>query len=77
MTATEFTPTTPPKRWLDLGVCALLFAAVWLVFGQTRDFGFVDYDDPDYVSENPMITSGLTGGGMAWAFTHAHSANWH
>ncbi len=37
----------------------------------------INYDDPRYVYENTNITNGLTIGGIAWAFTHIHSMNWH
>lgn len=51
--------------------------AVWLVFGQTRHFGFVTYDDDTYVFENPVIKAGLTLAGLRWFFTNPHSDNWH
>jgi tetratricopeptide (TPR) repeat protein len=40
-------------------------------------FDFVNYDDPDYVTENPMVTHGLTLKGLGWAFTHFYASNWH
>src|SRR3954451_2620189 len=57
------------SRWaLDLTIVAALLALVWLVFGQTLSFGFVNYDDPEWVSQNPHITAGLTKDGIVWAF---------
>jgi len=58
-------------------VCVLLVAAVWIVFGQTLGYDFVNYDDHEYVYENPRITRGLSFDGMLWAFSHVHSSNWH
>ncbi|PWT84496.1 MAG: hypothetical protein C5B58_04645 [Acidobacteria bacterium] len=49
----------------------------WVVFGQTLRHDFINYDDPRYVYENTKITSGLSFSGIAWAFTHIHSMNWH
>ncbi|HSS16869.1 MAG TPA: tetratricopeptide repeat protein [Candidatus Dormibacteraeota bacterium] len=49
----------------------------WLVFGQTLRHDFINYDDPRYVYENTKITGGLSISGIAWAFTHIHSMNWH
>jgi tetratricopeptide (TPR) repeat protein len=60
-----------------VGVSICLVLAVWVVFGQTAGFGFVDYDDFDYVFDNPTVTQGLTAEGFVWAFTGSHSANWH
>src|SRR3982074_3275105 len=63
-------------KW-NLVIGALLVALVWSVFGQTVRFGFVNYDDPLYILQNPTVRSGLNWHGAAWAFTHIHSQNWH
>lgn len=66
-----------PDRWAVLGVCIFLAAVTWLVFGQTLNFQFVNFDDNEYVFKNPQVIRGLTVEGIVWAFTHVHSANWH
>src|SRR5437660_517873 len=38
---------------------------------------FVNYDDPDYVTSNSHVQSGLTWSNVAWAFTSGHASNWH
>jgi Flp pilus assembly protein TadD len=58
-------------------LCSLLVVIVFLVFGQTIGHQFINYDDPEYVYENPRITSGLGVDGIEWAFTHVHAGNWH
>ena len=68
---------TLKPRWDTAGVCMCLAVLTWLVFGQTLWYDFVNYDDPRYVYENTKITSGLSASGLAWAFTHIHSMNWH
>ena len=65
------------QRWLSFVICLFLALAVWAVFGQTRRHEFISYDDRLYVYDNPAITQGLTWSGVAWAFTHTLSANWH
>ncbi len=73
-------PIAPPKtsrRWLSVSVCISLALVTWIVFGQTLWHDFINYDDPRYVYENTKITSGVSLGGIAWAFTHIHSMNWH
>ena len=62
---------------LVLAVCGLLLVAVCLVYRQTIRYQFIDYDDPAYVTENAEVADGLTLQGIAWAFTHVHSSNWH
>jgi hypothetical protein len=64
-----------PARGPLLGL-ALLLALVLVLYGRTRDHGFVAYDDPLYVSENPVIARGLTREGVGWAFGF-HAGNWH
>jgi len=46
------------------------YAPVWR-------FDFVAIDDPQYVSQNPRVTSGLSAANVAWAFTTGKEANWH
>ena len=55
----------PPRqnRLLVWAVCGFLLAAVAVVFGQTLRHGFVNYDDPEYVYDNPHIYHGLTAEG--------------
>src|SRR5947209_6031499 len=65
------------KRRRELLVCAALIALTWAVFGQTLTFGYVGYDDVDYVLRTPEVARGLTLHGVAWAFTHVHASNWH
>ena len=48
-----------------------------MVFGQTLGHGFVNYDDDQYVYENPQVIHGLNLKGIEWAFTHSVMANWH
>jgi tetratricopeptide (TPR) repeat protein len=55
----------------------LLLLAVGLVFAQTARHEFINYDDTEYVYENPHISRGLSVEGVVWVFTHSHAANWH
>jgi tetratricopeptide (TPR) repeat protein len=71
---------SPPKVnrwWFTLGICIALAGVTWLVFSQTLWHDFINYDDPHYVYENTKITGGLSISGIAWAFSHIHSLNWH
>jgi hypothetical protein len=77
MPKTENRPVGLNDRWTVLGICVFLATVILAVFGQTTGFGFVNYDDGNYVYENPEVTGGLTLKGIVWAFTHVHSGNWH
>lgn len=54
-------------------VAALVIVSYWPV----RHYGFVRYDDPDYVSENPHIKQGLTWHAVSWSLTSGYASNWH
>src|SRR6266403_6237211 len=60
-----------------LGVSIFLTAITWLVFGETLRHPSINFDDQEYVFENPKINTGLTSTGVLWAFTHSHAENWH
>jgi len=54
-------------------LCCLTFLA-FLPVGQNA---FVDFDDPDYITQNPHVATGLSMDNICYAFTHAHAYNWH
>jgi Flp pilus assembly protein TadD len=72
-----FVRTAIPKLGVVFGICVLLLAISWLIFGQTLGHQFVTYDDPNYVYENTKVAAGLSLGGVFWAFTHTVGGNWH
>lgn len=47
-----------------------------LVYAPVYRFGFVNFDDPDYVTNNPHVRDGLTKEGIVWAVTSTEAANW-
>jgi len=65
------------RSWERAGICAVLVILVLMVFGQTVRHGFLNFDDNQYVYENPSVTKGITLDNIGWAFTHVHAANWH
>jgi tetratricopeptide (TPR) repeat protein len=54
-----------------------LAAATIAVYGRVAGFDFVNYDDSEYVTKNPMVNVGLTFKGLVWAFTTPYACNWH
>ena len=58
-------------------VCVLLLVAVAIVFGQTANCNFINFDDDEYVYENKHVSAGLTGEATAWAVTTYYACNWH
>ena len=56
---------------------AALVAAGAFVYAPVRHHEFVNFDDPQYVSQNPDVTGGLNGRAVAWALATGHAGNWH
>jgi hypothetical protein len=59
--------------WISLA----LLLTVALVYGQTAGFEFLLWDDDVYVTQNPIVSRGLTIEGVRWVFTSEHGSNWH
>jgi protein O-mannosyl-transferase len=45
------------------------------VYSEVSEFGFVDYDDPDYIN-TPQVRQGITREGLIWALSSREAANW-
>ncbi|MEZ4397595.1 MAG: tetratricopeptide repeat protein [Candidatus Krumholzibacteriia bacterium] len=61
----------------SLLIPVLLVLAVVGVYGASLGYGFVGFDDPDYVTANPIVQRGLSADGVKWAFTTHAAQNWH
>jgi tetratricopeptide (TPR) repeat protein len=60
--------------WLMAALLALMTVAL---YWPAMRCDFVNFDDPDYVTENPHVQGGLTLEGMKWAFSNPVVGNWH
>lgn len=77
--ADEQVAAAPPSSFLGkhgAWLALLLTALTLLVYAPVRHYGFVDLDDPQYVSENPFVANGLTWDAVKWAFTSIHASYW-
>jgi protein O-mannosyl-transferase len=77
MTSKKSTTRPDSARFVDLWICIFLVIATLLIYLQIVHFDFVDYDDTDYVFQNPHIQAGITKDSLKWAFTTIHASNWH
>lgn len=59
---------------------ALLITGLVLVtvvlYARVATFDFISYDDPDYVTNNPHVKSGLNAESVHWALTSTDYFNW-
>lgn len=60
-----------------LPLCLLLIFITLLVYSQVREFDFIVWDDPLYVTANIHIQTGFHWESIRWAFTTHHGALWH
>jgi tetratricopeptide (TPR) repeat protein len=58
-------------------VAALLALTTTLAYGGAIRNDFVNYDDPQYVVDNPYVRRGLSREGFIWAWTTTLGANWN
>lgn len=54
----------------------MLAAGTGLVFARSLGYGFINHDDPAYLTSNPRVQAGLTWDGIVWAFT-GKADYWH
>jgi tetratricopeptide (TPR) repeat protein len=74
--------SSTPRAFSDIAgsraaICIVLAAVVFLALSPTWHNGFIGYDDPAYVTQNPHVNTGLTWPNIVWAFSGAHASNWH
>ena len=61
---------------VSLLICFGLIVLVVAIYGQTLRHDFLNYDDNEYVTENPMVLQGLTLSGVKYAFGSVCEVNW-
>lgn len=61
---------------LTLGVGLGLVGLTAFVFSDVGSLGWVEYDDPEYVTRNAQVRAGLTWQGLQWALTSLFASNW-
>ena len=66
---------SPAQRRVVLSLLLALLAL--LLYNPVTQFGFVNFDDPGYVTGNPHVRAGLTWQTIRWAFSSTEQANWH
>jgi hypothetical protein len=57
--------------------CLILAAAALAAYFPVLHNGFVNYDDPRYITDNSHIQSGLDWQSIHWAATAYYESNWH
>jgi Tfp pilus assembly protein PilF len=74
------TASTPPKTKsaaLSAVLGLLLVVGTILLYRSVSSHEFLNYDDRDYVLDNPHVTGGLTWQTARWSLTATEQSNWH
>jgi Flp pilus assembly protein TadD len=69
--------TETSSRRFFIALCLLLTLGTAALYWPATGFSFINFDDGDYISENPVTQAGLTAHGFVWAFSGIHVGNWH
>ncbi len=64
-------------RRVELYICIVLVVGILAVYGQVWNHDFINYDDTQYVTENPWVQGGLAMENISRAFTATEAYNWH
>lgn len=65
------------KSGFSMLICVALIVITLGVYLQVGGHGFLNYDDPDYITDNAHVTTGLSARNVGWALTAVEAANWH
>ena len=69
-------PALPQSAVRSIVLASLALCTLW-VYWPARNFSFVNYDDDEYIYNNPRVQSGLTLSNVRWALCTTSAANWH
>ena len=64
-------------RQTNIALYAGLALLTLAVYAQTRNFEYVLYDDPQYITNNETVLSGFSVDNAKWALTTGETSNWH
>lgn len=67
----------PVQRRDALLTCLFLVVSTLLAYSPCLLNGFINYDDPLYITQNSHLLPGLTLETVRWSFTTFHAGNWH
>jgi len=69
-----------PKTIFDpkgIFICFFFIFILFFTYSPVINHEFVNYDDDEYVFENPTVLNGISLNNMHWAFTTTYKSNWH
>ncbi len=58
-------------------ICLALAVSTFVAYEPVRRNDFINFDDDNYITENPHVRAGITRDTVIWAFTKPHYHMWH
>ena len=74
---TAFSKFSMKRLGQPVFICLWLALVTRLVYEPVFHAQFIGFDDPEYVTANAHILSGVTVANLRWAFVTNHTGNWH
>ena len=66
------------KYLFEIFIIAIIITSTLVVYYQVTGYGFIHYDDYEYVQNNSFVLQGLKTDSIQWAFTSlGYESNWH
>lgn len=62
---------------ISLTLAALLVVGTLVLYSPVREHDFINYDDPEYVLNNPHVTAGFSWQTVTWSLASREQSNWH
>ncbi len=69
--------SNPASQRLVRLICLLLALITLAIYWPVKNFEFNNYDDAQYLTDNPRVQNGVTVPAIEWAFTTGYAGNWH
>jgi protein O-mannosyl-transferase len=67
----------PAGQALVRQICFLLAFITLVLYWPVQNFQFNNFDDAQYLTQNPRVQNGLNFQAIGWAFTTGYAGNWH
>ena len=71
------TEMTKSKQWQDRIAGILILVLFAAAYSGITELGFISFDDPVYVYENPKVYQPFSWDSLKWAFSTFEAGNWH
>jgi Tfp pilus assembly protein PilF len=68
---------TSSRQKFFILICFVLAFGTVALYWPVTSHPFINFDDDEYIADNPHVVSGLSWDNCRWAFTTTTAANWH